>query len=175
MPTPKKPKTTKTEKNETPMSETKTKTNILPFIVLAAIAGLLTMGRVSATTPEAAGKLFCAAGGKPFLAKRLFTPELKAAWDEAETKNEEWAKAHPGEKPPFADGIPLAGFPDKAPNCEVVKPTEKNVEIHYKFPEDPKNDWADRLVLKQVGDKFLIDDIQLAPRGTLRGRLKAAF
>ncbi len=151
------------------------KVNYLPFIIIAVVIAALSLGRMSVNSSEAAGKLFCAAGGKPILAKRLFTPELKAAWAEAETKNKEWAKANPGKKPPFGDGIPLAGFPDDAPVCEIAKPTDKHVEIHHKFPEDPKNDWTDRLVLKQVEGSYLIDDIQFAPRGTLRGRLKSAF
>jgi hypothetical protein len=168
-------KTTPTKTTKTEDQKPVKKFNYLPFIILAVVIAALSVSRVSIDTPEAAGKLFCAADGKPFLAKRLFTPELKAAWDEAEAKNKAWAKANPGQKPPFGDGIPLAGFPDSAPVCEIAKPTDKHVEIHYKFPEDAKNNWTDRLVLKQVGGNYMVDDIQFAPRGTLRGKLKAAF
>ena len=151
------------------------KNNLLPFAILAIIVIIVTCAKVSPQTPEESAKLFCRAGNHPVLATRLFTPELRTAWQDAETKNTAWAQKHPGEKPPFGDGIPLAGYPDAGSKCEPGKATATTVEIHHNFPDQPKGNWTDRLVLKHTDTGYWIDDIQFSHHGTLRHELKSAF
>lgn len=161
------------------------KKSMLAFTVaclLIAGAHIATVAVRKPATPEAAGAQFCEAvlADNDRKIKRLATDDLRSAWNDAVKKNNEIAKANPDEKPPPGDGVPVSAFPDAMPVCEVAKVMPKAdgalVDIRHILPEDPKAGWTDRLVLKQEGAAWLIDDVLFPPSGRngLRTALKAA-
>lgn len=141
------------------------------FLYMAAqlfFAAALAGTALAADDPRSLGEAFCKArlSGSENATVALLTPSLIKVIDEAKARNDVIAKATPGEKPPFGDGIPYQAFPDVAPGCEVGKITDKSgrveVEIEYLFPETPNGNWTDALKLVPEGDRLLIDDILFA-------------
>ncbi|MBA3447373.1 MAG: hypothetical protein H0T56_07160 [Pseudaminobacter sp.] len=94
----------------------------------------------------------------------LMTPSLLKAISEAKTRNDMIAKASPGEKSPFGDGIPYQSFMDGAPACRAADgkevPGRTEVELTYSFLDAPDGGWTDTLVLVAGSDGLLIDDIR---------------
>lgn len=98
----------------------------------------------------------------------LFTPELVALIAKAQKENDTWAKANPGEKPPLGDGVPYQGYPDHAPKCEpgtnLHVDHKLHMEVKYSFPNEPKGNWTDHLLLiKTEAGAWKIDDVLYAP------------
>jgi len=133
------------------------------------------------------GQIFCLSrlGNDEAVIAGILTDGLKKAIAEAEKKDVDYTKRHPGEKPPLGDGIPWQSAPDYAPDCEVglvsLSKTDARVEIKYGFPEAPAANFADTLTLKKVPiagmnvGYWRIDNI-LYPDGTsLKTALVEAF
>src|SRR5262245_24251823 len=116
--------------------------------------------------PREVGELFCklTQGGAQFAPQYLLTRGLLADIATALKKNDDWAAAHQGDKPPLGDGIQFASFPDAPPVCRVGEVTDgqdgtKLVDIQYVAGGDPQDNWADRLVLKTEDGLPRIDDV----------------
>jgi hypothetical protein len=138
------------------------------FMIALLVALPLAGSAFAAEDPRAVGEAFCKArlADDETATLKLFTPSLVKAIGEAKARNDVIAKATPGDKPPFGDGIPYQAFPDAPEKCEVGAIGEKSgsieVEVKYLFPGTPNADWTDRLKLASEGDKLLVDDIIFA-------------
>jgi hypothetical protein len=152
------------------------------FTCLAAIAVVAGTPAARADTAADArqlGRIFCWLGkndgefGRMYLATRSLTEAI----DAAVKKNGEIAQAVPDEKPPLGDGVPFQSFPDTAPVCKPGKLSDKGrhqeLEIIYEFPETPKGNWTDRLVLVPEFGRLRIDDVLFGPGDSGDGLRKA--
>ena len=153
-------------------------------IALAALSlWTLAAGAQDRDEPRELGELFCklTQGGEQFAPKYLLTASLVAEIDAGLKKNDEWAAAHPGDKPPLGDGIHFASFPDGAPVCRVdpiAAEGTMHVDIQYIVGASPEANWTDRLVLKSEGGLPRIDDVLYGTAKYdlgLRDALTAAF
>lgn len=156
-------------------------------------AALITMATFGASAQDqsrsaaaAFGAAFCLMKDNPPGADLmvLVTPSLAAEIGKAMARNDEIQKAHPDEKPPLGDGIPFQSFPDVSPKCEVGKVAGEGagavVEIRHIFPQTPRADYSDRIVLGEGRTKGTlgIDDVLYGEEGgggTLRKTLVEAF
>jgi hypothetical protein len=140
------------------------------FVLTCLAAMSLVAGPSSARADAKAdarllGAIFCMLGkhggefGRMYLATRSLTETIDAALK----KNGEIAAAVPDEKPPLGDGVPFQSFPDVAPVCKPGKLSDKGrnqeLEIVYEFPDTPKANWTDRLVLVPEFGRLRIDDV----------------
>ena len=110
-------------------------------------------------SPEQIGQVFCIArlGNDMAPVEALLTPELAEAIAAAETKNADWEKAHPGEKPPSATAS-RGRRRRLSSECTVGQTTpmmdEADVAIQYGFPEYPAGNFTDKLKLKLVPGRY---------------------
>jgi hypothetical protein len=153
----------------------------LALTTLPAAAQMITI------SPQQIGQIFCIArlGNDMASVQGLLTEALSQAIADAEKKDDDWAKANPGDKPPLGDGIPWQAWPDYAPQCavgNVVPATDKaTVEIGYTFPESPDANFTDTLHLLAVADPSIgepvwrIDNLEYATGGDLQSTLIEAF
>lgn len=133
------------------------------------------------------GEIFCLSrlGNDTGPIEGLLTESLKSAIADADQKDAAWEKQNPGEKPPLGDGIPWQAWPDYAASCTVglltLSRTDAKVEIKYGFPEDPKADFVDTLLLKKIDQAdygigfWRIDNIAYATGSDLKAELLVAF
>lgn len=156
---------------------------LLPVLAVAAPAQAQTMTTV---TPDQIGEIFCISriGNDDGILDGLMTQELSTLIAYSEARNDTIAAAHPDEKPPLGDGIPLASFPDYASKCDVesiaIDGNSARVAIGYGFPEAPTADYTDTLDLRLVPHPYnpdigiwRIDDIRYTTSGTLRDVLSS--
>ncbi len=102
--------------------------------------------------------------------RELFlSPSLAKIINDAQRRSNAFADANPGLKPPLGDGVHYQANVDHAPICKPGRMFTVNgvryAEIHHGF-DDPQNanaGWTDRLVLKKIGGKWMIDDVLFAP------------
>lgn len=138
--------------------------------------------------PAQFGKIFCIArlGNDMGPVIGILAAGLTDAIAAAEAKDAEWAEANPGDKPPLGDGIPWQSWPDYAPRCAVGSVTENldgsaEVELRYDFPDTPRADFTDRLILEKTAiDEFgtevwRISNVAYSTGGDLRAFLAEAF
>ncbi|MFH1797436.1 MAG: hypothetical protein ABIK36_09010 [Pseudomonadota bacterium] len=159
-------------------------------LLAAALISMAIFGASAEDQPRSAaaafGAAFCLMKDNPPGADLLVlvTPSLADEIGKALAKNDEIQKAHPDEKPPLGDGIPFQSFPDVSPKCQVGKVegegTGAVVEIRHGFPDTPRADYADRIVLGEGWTKGAlgIDDVLYGEEGgggTLRRTLAEAF
>lgn len=161
----------------------------MPFrFMLVPLASMLLAGvAFGAEEPRAVAEAFCKArlADDETATLKLVTTSLAGAIEEAKARRDLIAKATPGEKPPFGDGIPYQAFADIAGICEAGTTGEKagavEVEVKYRFPETSNADWTDRLRLATEDGRLLVDDILFAdvangePDQGLRRALFEAF
>ncbi len=95
--------------------------------------------------------------------EEILTADLIQEIATAKEKNAKIIDTAPDQKPPLGDGIPYQSYPDIAPDCEIGTVTntgeEVKVEIKHIFPNEPKADWSDFLVLKHLNEQWKIDDV----------------
>ena len=159
-------------------------------LLAAALISMAIFGASAEDQPRSAaaafGAAFCLMKDNPPGADLmvLVTPSLADEIGKALAKNDEIQKAHPDEKPPLGDGIPFQSFPDVSPKCQVGKVTGEGagavVEIRHGFPETPRADYSDRIVLGEGWTRGTlgIDDVLYGEEGgggTLRKTLVEAF
>lgn len=159
-------------------------------LLAAALISMATFGASAEDQPKSAaaafGAAFCLMKDNPPGADLmvLVTPSLAEETQKALAKNDEIQKAHPDEKPPLGDGIPFQSFPDLSPKCEVGKVEGEGagavVEIRHGFPDTPRADYSDRIVLGKGWAKGTlgIDDVLYGEEGgggSLRKTLAEAF
>lgn len=159
-------------------------------LLAAALISMAIFGASAEDQPRSAaaafGAAFCLMKDNPPGADLmvLVTPSLAEEIGKAMAKNDEIQEAHPDEKPPLGDGIPFQSFPDVSPKCQVGKVegegTGAVVEIRHGFPETPRADYSDRIVLGEGWTKGAlgIDDVLYGEEGgggTLRRTLAEAF
>jgi hypothetical protein len=93
----------------------------------------------------------------------LVTPELASMIEEAASLNAAF-EAGTDEKGPLGDGVPWKAYQDAASECAVGaisgSPEHPEVEIEYRYYDEPESSWADRLVLARHDDGWRIDDIR---------------
>ena len=115
----------------------------------------------------------------------ILSPDLQKAIALAEQKDDAYTKKNPDEEPPLGDGIPWQSSPDYAATCDIGLATlskhDAKVEIKYGFPDDPKANYVDTLILKKIDQPgfdvgfWRIDDV-VYPDGTdLKASLISAF
>lgn len=116
----------------------------------------------------------------------MLTPELTCLLEYTSRYRDAYAKAFPGEKPPFADGELYSSLfegPNRMAIDKVSKDTQSarvRVNLYYDQPgaKDRKG-WKDVVVLARSGDRWLISDIefkggfQFGNGGSLRKSLTA--
>lgn len=158
--------------------------NHAPGIVLASLMlSLAACSTKPATNPSSARQLatnFCALTGQPggMDTHILLTKDLSAQVMKAEYKNDIWVLDHPGEKPPFDDGILYQSYPDAAPICRLDRAFSVNgtsyIEILRTYPHG--TGWQDRLIVRHEDNMWKIDDVLYAPdySRSLRKTLKQA-
>lgn len=138
------------------------------FTVALAALPLWTQAAVAQEQdePKQLGTLFCVLtqGGEQFAPQYLLTASLVAEIQAGLKKNDEWAAANPGDKPPLGDGIHFASYPDGAPICRVdaiadAADGKTHVDIQYVVGATREANWTDRLVLKSEGGLLHIDDV----------------
>jgi hypothetical protein len=159
-------------------------------LLAAALISMAIFGASAEDQPRSAaaafGAAFCLMKDNPPGADLLVlvTPSLADEIGKALAKNDEIQKAHPDEKPPLGDGIPFQSFPDVSPKCQVGKVEGEGpgavVEIRHGFPDTPRADYSDRIVLGEGWTKGTlgIDDVLYGEEGgggTLRKTLVEAF
>lgn len=146
-------------------------------LIAAAVISMTTLVASAEDQPRSAaaafGAAFCQMKDNPSGADLmvLVTPSLADEIGKALAKNDEIQKAHPDEKPPLGDGIPFQSFPDVSPKCQVGtvegEGTGAVVEIRHSFPETPRADYSDRIVLGEGWTKGTlgIDDVLYGEEG----------
>jgi len=158
-----------------------TKKAIWAGVIAGCVVAAANVLIITATTPasaEMAASKFCRAvvADSDWRAKMIMTDELKDQWRAAEKQNAAIQRARPDEKPPLGDGIQLASFPDAMPECVVGKITKRGentlVNINRMDPANPSANWTDRIVIKQVGNSYLVDDVIFPSNG---GALRTAL
>ena len=135
--------------------------------VIAAAAFALLVGNAAAAaeTPQQLAEAFCAARveDNERQVRALLSPSLLKIIAEAQERNDDIAKATPGDKPPLGDGIPYQGFPDRAPVCKAGKSREFPVAWKSRcttnFPTRRPPTGRTGCSWLQSGKDFLIDDI----------------
>jgi hypothetical protein len=161
-----------------------------PSLLAAAVISMTSLVASAEDQPRSAaaafGEAFCLMKDNPPGADLmvLVTRSLAEEIQKALAKNDEIQKAHPDEKPPLGDGVPFQSYPDLSPKCEVGMVEGEGagavVEIRHIFPETPRADYSDRIVLGEGWTKGAlgIDDVLYGEEGgggTLRKTLVEAF
>jgi hypothetical protein len=148
--------------------------------VLAALPAAIPPAEAASITGSQLGIVFCAArlNGDMTPLKSLMTEDLAKRIADAESKNADFVKAHPGEKAPLADGIPWQSNPTPADNCLMVGMSgtyDVPVDILSYTYADPAKNFSDRLELNFVNGELRLDNVDYANGGDLKSRLAAAF
>lgn len=139
---------------------------ILPLWLLVAAAS--PVRSESPTTPLALATAFCDAvrSGDERAAEALMTAELQTAIATLRAADARFRSAHPDEKPPLGDGLPLAGFPDVPETCTPSELSATSARLTYVPAGAADGAWSDRLILSAQPDGTLrIADILYAPDG----------
>lgn len=151
-------------------------------ILLAAL--LIPAAPVAAAPldPAAFGDLFCSAGLADDMGpvEALFAPDLAPVVAEALARNEAMQAAHPDEKPPLGDGLPWRSWTDSASDCSVdavaIEGNEARVTIGYSFADAPAADYADTLILVDLGGgDWRFADVELVDGARFRDIVETAF
>ncbi|WP_163266191.1 hypothetical protein [Chelativorans alearense] len=92
----------------------------------------------------------------------LVTPELKTTIEKALAGNAGF-EAETGGKGRLGDGVPWKAYQDAALDCRAGEISgtadHPEVEIHYRYYDDPDEGWTDTLILTQNDGEWRIDDI----------------
>lgn len=92
----------------------------------------------------------------------LVTSELASIIEEAVSLNGV-LEADTGAKGPLGDGVPWKAYQDAVSDCTagaISGPLgHPEVEIEYRYYEEPDSGWTDTLVLARQDDEWRIDDI----------------
>lgn len=158
------------------------------IILLAPLAAVPVLGQEGPTilTPAQIGQIFCLGriGNDMAPVEGLLTPDLGDVIAQAWARNDAWAAANPGDKPPLGDGIPWQAWQDYAPRCTARSASyemdEARVWLDYVFPETPRAEFTDTLHLKLIPgpdgwNVWRIDNVSFASGSDLRAALAAAF
>ena len=162
-------------------------TILVMFLALPGLPALAEDSTMVTLKASQIGEIFCLSrvGNDTGPIEGLLTESLRSAIADADQQDASWEKQNPGEKPPLGDGIPWQAWPDYAASCKVgpltLSKTDARVEIKYGFPEDPKADFVDTLLLKMIDQPgqgtgfWRIDNIAYATGSDLKAELLAAF
>jgi hypothetical protein len=100
---------------------------------------------------------------------------LERQLDAARSVQTAYREAHPGEKPPLVDGFLFAslfeGPTDFAVGTPIAAHGITRVPVTFSYGGDTT--WQDTVLLEREGDRFVIDDVELAGAGPFNpaGRL----
>ena len=145
---------------------------------VVACANVLIMTAVKPSSAEMAAMKFCRAqvADSDWRMKMIVTEDLKNQWRAAEKQSDAIQRARPDEKPPLGDGVQVSSFPAHRPECSVGQITKRGdnqvANINYIDPANPSSNWTDRVIVKQEGTAFLIDDVIFPSNG---GNLRTAL
>lgn len=109
---------------------------------------------------------FCAAvlASDESKAEALMTGILRSRVAGAREADRAFQKAHPGEKPPLGDGLPLAAYPDVPGSCRPSGNSAGHVFVTYAFAEGTEPVWQDKLIVERSSDGAVrIADIVYGP------------
>lgn len=156
-------------------------------LIAAALLTTIAPALADGITPTQIGEAFCISrlSGDEGPITGLLTADLAAAIAAAWEKNDAYAKANPGDKPPLGDGLPWSSFVDYASECTVGDVTATGdtatLEIHYGFPESPEANYTDLVDLKKVevpelyGTAWRIDNVSYVEEGSMQELLGSMF
>lgn len=122
-------------------------------------------------TPLDVATAFCDAvrTGDEAAAEALMTADLQAAIAALRRADARFRTAHPDEKPPLGDSLPLAAFPDAAESCTPSEVSATSARLTYVPAGAPAGAWSDRLILAPGADgRLRVADILYAPEGASR-------
>ena len=110
----------------------------------------------------------------PFLSRRLLR-----LLDDARAHQQKQAKAHPDEKPPWADGCLFASLFEGPKTAEVERSERKAAEqwhVVVRFAHDEAR-WQDTVVVTREAGRTVIDDVLLGGAGAFNpsGRLSESL
>ena len=106
----------------------------------------------------------------PWLSDRL-----ERQLDAARVVQAAYRQAHPGEKPPLVDGFLFASLFEGPTDFAVGTETKANghARVPVTFSYGAETTWQDTVLLAREGDRYVIDDVELAGAGPFNpaGRL----
>lgn len=113
----------------------------------------------------ALAKDYCAAvvANDEVKAEALMGDALRASVANARAVSRAFEVAHPGDKPPLGDGLPLAAFPDVPSQCTPTDATKQVVVLKYELAYAPTAAWQDRLIVEGSGGNVRVADVLFAP------------
>jgi len=144
-------------------------------LILAGVVAISEAHAQQTASPEEIATQYCTliTTHQPDTMGPLLTPSLTALMQQAQALSDAKAQQYPEDKPPLGDGIPYQTHPDDAPICRVVRTSggahRQTVTIFREFPEDPRANWADHLLLKRHQGQWRIDDVRYQDTGFRRG------
>lgn len=115
---------------------------------------------------ESLAEHFCTAvlASDESAAEALMTDALRSRVAKAREADRAFQQAHPGDKPPLGDGLPLSAYPHAPSQCRASGTSAGSIFVNYTFADDPKAGWKDRLIVERsAGGAVRIADIAYAP------------
>ena len=114
---------------------------------------------------QALARDYCAAvvANDEARAEALMGTGLRATVARARAANSAFEAAHPGDKPPLGDGLPLAAFPDVPSTCTPGVAGKDSVTVCYEIAGAPDAGWQDRLDVERTDGDVKIADVRFAP------------
>ncbi len=102
-------------------------------------------------------------------ATALMSAELKQDVALARAASDAFAAAHPDEKPPLGDGLPLTAFPDKVEHCEASEVEPSGALMTFSAAPGGAATWTDRIEFAPGPEgRLLVGDVLYAPERVIR-------
>ena len=136
---------------------------------LAAISAVMLFGcttmHIGDSDVEAVAKSYCAAiiANDEAKAEMLLSDSLLLAITKARETNRLFEAAHPGDKPPLGDGLPLTGYPDRPSTCTPTDIRDGSVTLRYELAYAPEAGWQDKLIFETSTGRTKIADVLFGP------------
>ena len=114
---------------------------------------------------EAVAKSYCVAmiANDEAKAEMLLSDSLRLAITKARETNRLFEAAHPGDKPPLGDGLPLTAYTDQPSKCTPTNMRDGSVTLRYELAYGPEADWQDKLIFETSTGGAKIADVLFGP------------
>lgn len=147
----------------------------LIVVALLLVFGVRAEAEAPATTVEEFYRVYIAKrpaglpdGAELERLKRYLSSHLYDLIVQANAYSREFAKKHPGDKPPFVDGDHFSSVFEGPKSYEVVYVGRRrnSVDVHVKFRGAPGTpEWTDVVVLVKENHRYVIDDVRYSGAG----------